>query len=398
MSPANVPHAFHVMIKPAGALCNLECKYCFFLLKKNLYPRSRFRMSDGLLEHFLRQYLVSLQAPHATIAWQGGEPTLMGLEFFRRSVEFARRYQKPNTVIEYTMQTNGTLLDDDWCEFFREQNFLIGLSLDGPREMHDAYRTDKGGEGSFDRVMRGLSLLKKHRVDFNILCTVHAANAEHPRQVYAFLRNEAEAEYIQFIPIVERVSARGFQEGDAVTDRSVAAEQYGRFMSSIFDEWIRKDVGKVFVQMFEAALAAWADRPPPLCIFAPTCGTALALEHNGDLYSCDHFVEPDYLLGNINDTHLVKLVGSDAQFKFGRDKLDLLPRFCRDCDVRFACNGGCPKNRFTKSPDGEPGLNYLCRGYRMFFRHISRPMQIMADLLRSRRSPAEVMDKIKNHH
>jgi uncharacterized protein len=394
MTQSSAPPAFHVMIKPAGAVCNLACRYCFFLLKKNLYPHSRFRMSDELLEHFTRQYLVSLQAPHATIAWQGGEPTLMGLDFYRRSVEYARRYQKPNTTLEFTMQTNGTMLDDAWCRFFREEDFLIGLSLDGPREMHDTYRMDKNGKGSFERVMRGLRLLQEHRVDVNILCTVHAANAAHPREVYDFLRKEAGVKHIQFIPIVERVSERGYQEGNTVTDRSVEAEAYGKFLNAIFDVWVRRDVGKIFVQIFEATLAAWADRPSPLCIFAPTCGAALALEHNGDLYACDHFVEPDYLLGNIRDKHLLKLVGSEAQHKFGRDKLDRLPRFCLDCDVRFACNGGCPKNRFVDTPDGEPGLNYLCRGYKMFFHHVDRPMQIMADLLRHNRAPAEVMNKI----
>jgi len=382
------------MIKPAGAACNLDCKYCFFLLKKNLYPNSRFRMSDELLEHFTRQYLVSLRVPQATIAWQGGEPTLMGLDFFRRSVEYARTYQKPGTAVEFTMQTNGTLLDDAWCEFFREQNFLIGLSLDGPREMHDAYRLDKGGAGSYDRVMRGLRLLQKHHVDFNILCTVHAANAGHPKELYGFLRDEAEARYIQFIPIVERAGARGFQEGDTVTDRSVDAEQYGRFLCAVFDDWIGRDVGKIFIQIFEAALAAWAGYPPPLCIFAPTCGAALALEHNGDLYSCDHYVEPDYLLGNIRDTHLIRLVGSKEQIEFGRNKLVLLPRFCKQCDVRFVCNGGCPKNRFLRTPDGESGLNYLCAGYMMFFHHIRRPMRMMAELLRDHRPPAEVMNAI----
>jgi uncharacterized protein len=382
------------MIKPAGAICNLQCAYCFFLLKKNLYPDSRFRMSDELLEKFTRQYLVSLQAPYATIAWQGGEPTLMGVDFYRRSVEYARKYQKPDTIVEFTMQTNGTLLDDEWCEFFREQNFLIGLSLDGPRDLHDTYRVDRNGAGSFDRVMRGLRLLQKHRVDFNILCTVHAANAARPLEVYRFLRDGAGAEHIQFIPIVERASDRGYQEGDTVTGRSVEAEAYGSFLNAIFDEWVYRDVGKVFIQIFEAALAAWARRPPPLCIFAPTCGAALAMEHNGDLYACDHFVEPDYLLGNIRDTHLIQLVGSGAQQNFGRDKLDRLPGACLDCDIRFACNGGCPKNRFIDTPDGEPGLNYLCNAYKMFFHHIGRPMAIMADLLRRNRAPAEIMNQI----
>ena len=387
---------FHLLAKPTGALCNLGCKYCFFLSKKDLYPDSSFRMTDELLENYIRQYIEAQKAPLATIAWQGGEPTLMGLDFFRKSVQYEQKFRRPNMIIQNTMQTNGTLLDDEWCEFFRENNFLIGLSLDGPRELHDAYRVDKTGRPTFDRVMRAAKLLRRHKVDYNILTTVHAANAEHPLEVYRFLRDEVKADFIQFIPIVERDNDTGFQEGDTVTDRSVKADQYGRFLISVFNEWVQRDVGRVFVQIFDVALAAWAGAPPGICAFSETCGTAMAMEHNGDMYSCDHFVEPKYFLGNINEKSMTRIAGSAKQQKFGRDKLDSLPDYCRRCAVRFVCNGECPKNRFLKTPDGEPGLNYLCAGYKEFFRHIDGPMRFMAHELRSGRAAAGIMKFTKN--
>ena len=387
---------FHLLAKPTGAVCNLGCKYCFFLSKKNLYPLSSFRMSDELLETYTRQYIEAQQIAQATSAWQGGEPTLMGLDFFKRSIQYQQKYRRPKMIIQNTMQTNGTLLDDDWCEFFAKNNFLIGLSLDGPRELHDAYRVDKTGKPTFDRVMRAARLLRDHKVDYNILATVHAANADHPLEVYRFLRDKVKANFIQFIPIVERDNDTGFQEGDTVTDRSVKADQYGRFLISIFDEWVKKDVGKTYVQIFDVALAAWAGVPPGICAFSETCGTAMAMEHNGDMYSCDHFVEPKYLLGNINEKHMAQLAASRKQRKFGRDKLDSLPEYCRKCEVRFACNGECPKNRFIQTPDGEPGLNYLCAGYREFFRHIDGPMRFMAHELRMGQAPANIMNFIKD--
>jgi len=375
-----------------------------------LYPGSRFRMADELLETYIRQLIESHRVPEVTIAWQGGEPTLMGLDFFRRSVEYANKYKKPDQIIRYSIQTNGTKLDDEWCVFFKEHNFLVGISFDGPRELHDAYRVNKGGQGTFDQVMRGFDYLKKSGVDFNILCTVHAANAGHPVEVYRFFRDELGAEFIQFIPIVERVTEgilplanAGWgenpaterplyvQEGNLVTGRSVTGEGYGRFLIEIFDEWVRRDVGEMYVQMFDVALGAWVGQPGAVCVFAPTCGNALAIEHNGDLYSCDHFVEPNYFLGNIKDTPMIELVASEKQRKFGQDKLDTLPRYCRECEVRFACHGGCPKNRFIETPHGEPGLNFLCAGYKAFFNHIDRPMRIMADLLRRNRAPAEIV-------
>jgi uncharacterized protein len=408
--PENAPPAYHVLAKPTGAVCNLDCKYCFFLSKEMLYPGSRFRMADELLQAYIKQLVESHRVPEVMVAWQGGEPTLMGLDFFKRSVELAELYKKPNQIITYTMQTNGTRLDDEWCAFFKEHNFLIGLSVDGPRELHNAYRVNKGGQGSFDQVMRGWEFLQKHQVEFNILCTVHAANADHPLDVYRFFRDDLGAQFVQFIPIVERATPemlplanKGWgevetgkrplyiQDGHMVTHRSVKPKQYGNFLITIFEEWVRRDVAQVFVQIFDVSLAGWVGEPPGLCIFQQTCGLALALEHNGDLYSCDHFVESDYLLGNIQDTHMIELVASDQQRKFGRDKRDTLPRFCRECEVRFICNGGCPRNRFLKTDDGEPGLNYLCAGYKLFFKHVDQPMRIMADLLRQRRAPADIM-------
>ncbi|HRW82751.1 MAG TPA: anaerobic sulfatase maturase [Methanothrix sp.] len=382
---------FHLMAKPTGAICNLGCRYCFFLSKKSLYPKSSFRMSDELLESYIRQYAEAQRSPSVTVAWQGGEPTLMGLDFFRRSIELEEKYRRPGFIFQNTMQTNGTLLDDEWCEFFSENNFLIGLSLDGPRELHDAYRVDKAGGPTFDRVMNAARLLRKHKVDFNILTTVHAANQDHPLEVYRFLRDEVKTDFIQFIPIVERENSTGFQEGDRVTDRSVDPERYGRFLIAVFDEWVRRDVGKTFVQIFDVALAAWFGTPSGICAFSETCGTAMVMEHNGDVYSCDHFVEPKYLLGNINERPLASIAGSEKQRKFGRDKLETLPEYCRRCEVRFACNGECPKNRFVKTPDGEPGLNYLCPAYKEFFRHIDGSMRFMASELRAGRAPANIM-------
>ena len=392
--PQNAPPAFHLLAKPTGAICNLDCQYCFFLSKEQLYPGSKFRMADDLLETYIRQLLESHQTPEVTVAWQGGEPTLMGLDFFRRSIELVDQYKQPHQVIHHTLQTNGTRLDDEWGAFFKQHHFLIGLSVDGPEALHDTYRVDKRGRGSFAEVMQGWQILKKHQVDFNILCTVNAANGDYPLEVYRFFRDRLGAEFIQFIPIIERVNADGstaIQAGDRVTERSVKPEQFGRFLIGVFDEWVRRDVGKVFIQHFDAALANWVNVSPSVCIFSKTCGNALALEHNGDLYSCDHFVEPDYKLGNIQETPMIELIASDRQRQFGQDKLDSLPQYCRSCDVRFACNGGCPKNRFIKTPDGEPGLNYLCAGYKAFFTHINQPMRLMANLLRQGRYADEVM-------
>ncbi len=312
--PKNAPPAFHLLAKPTGAICNLDCQYCFFLAKEQLYPGSKFRMTDGVLESYIQQLLESHQTPEVMVAWQGGEPTLMGLEFFERSLELVEKYKKPGQQIIHTLQTNGTKLDDHWGQFFKQHNFLIGLSVDGPQALHDVYRVDKRGQGSFEKVMQGWKILKKHQVDFNILCTVNAVNGDHPVEVYRFFRDDLGAEFIQFIPIIERVNEDGstlIQSGNQVTERSVKPEQFGQFLIGIFDQWIRRDVGKIFIQHFDAALANWVGTQPGICIFSKTCGTALALEHNGDLYSCDHFVEPDYKLGNIQETPMIELIASD---------------------------------------------------------------------------------------
>jgi len=408
--PENAPPSFHVLIKPTGAICNLDCKYCFFLSKEMLYPGSRFQMAEDLLETYLKQLLESHRAPQVDVAWQGGEPTLMGLDFFKKSVQLVSKLRRSDQQIQYTIQTNGTLLDDEWCAFFKKNNFLVGLSVDGPKALHDVYRVNKGGAGSFNQVMRGFEFLKRHNVDVNILCTVHAANQHHPLDVYRFFRDELGVQFIQFIPIIERVSAEFLSianegwserpgadrplykiEGNQVTERSVDANAYGDFLISIFDEWVKTDVGKVYVQHFDSALANWVGVPGAVCVFAETCGQALALEHNGDLYSCDHFVEPAYKLGNIHETQLIQLISSPQQIKFGQDKKNTLPRYCRECKVRFACHGECPKNRFIQTPDGENGLNYLCAAYKAFFTHIDEPMKIMAGLVRRGRFADEIM-------
>ena len=390
--PANAPPAFHLLAKPRGAICNLDCKYCFYLSKEELYKGSSFRMTDETLETYIRQLIESHEAPEVTVAWQGGEPTLMGLDFFRRSIVYEKEYAKPGMKVQNTIQTNGTLINDEWAAFFKENDFLVGLSIDGPREMHDFYRVDRQGEPTFDKVMRGLGFLQKHGVEWNALTTIHHANASHPVEVYRFLRDECKAQFIQFIPIVERVTP----EGNVVTERSTTAEEYGKFLVGVFEEWVRRDVARVYVQMFDVALANWHGEPSGLCVHSKTCGGAMAIEHNGDLYSCDHFVTPQYKLGNINQRHMLDLVGSDPQVKFGNDKFDTLPRYCRECEVRFACHGGCPKDRFITTPDGEPRLNYLCAGYKIFFHHIDKPMRTMSELLKQNRAPAEIMQMYRD--
>ena len=387
----STPASFHIMAKPRGAICNLNCDYCFYLSKKSLYPKASFRMSDKVLEEYTKQYIKGVRAPVVNFAWQGGEPTLMGLKFFRRAVEFQKKYAQPGMKIENALQTNGTLLNEEWCRFFEKNRFLIGISLDGPRDLHDKYRRDNGGGPTFERVLHSIELLKKYHVDFNVLTCVSAANIQNPIKVYRFLRDDIGAEFFQFIPIVERVNANGPQQGGELTPRSITGKQYGDFLISVFDEWVRRDVGKVFVQMFDTALGRWLGAPGGLCVFQETCGEALVIEHNGDLYSCDHFVEPRYFLGNILETPVTELVGSQQQRDFGRDKKLSLPHYCRECPVLFACNGGCPKDRTDTTPDGEPGLNHLCEGFKAFFTHIDRPMRKMVGLLYQHRSPAEIM-------
>jgi uncharacterized protein len=392
------PEAFHVLAKPTGAICNLGCSYCFFLDKEELYEGSRFHMSDEDLERYISQLISAHSSPTVTVAWQGGEPTLMGLDFYRRAVEIQEQYRRPGMVFENTIQTNGTLLTDEWCEFLKEHNFLVGISIDGPKPLHDVHRVTKKGKGTFDKVMRGLRLLQKYEVEYNVLTTVNSVNGDFPLEVYQFLRDEVGTTWMQFIPVVERVDEHGdpaFLDGSTVSERSVGSEQFGRFLSVIFDEWVRNDVGDVFVQTFEAAARNWMGMESSgMCVFNETCGLGVALEHNGDLYSCDHFVEPEFLLGNIADIDMGDLVASTRQHSFGMDKRDSLPSFCLDCDVRFACQGECPKNRFIATPDGEDGLNYLCAGFKDFFHHIDEPMNIIAEALKSGRLAAAAMPVI----
>ena len=349
-------------------------------------------MSYEVLERFTQSYINGQQVPVITFGWQGGEPLLMGLDFFEAAVEYQRRFKKQNTRIVNTVQTNGVLLDDKWCRFFHDNGFLVGVSIDGPSSLHDAYRKDKGGKPSFDTVIAGAQLLKKHQVDFNVLTTIHSENAQHPLDVYRFIRDELRATFVQFIPIVQRVNDSGFQEGTEASSRSVTGRQYGDFLITVFNEWVRQDVGKMFVQMFDVSLAAWTGQGSGLCIFEETCGAAMALEHNGDLYACDHFVEPRHLLGNIMDTPLTELASSPDQTAFGRAKLATLPKQCLSCNVRFICNGGCPKNRILRTTTGEEGLNYLCEGYLRFFNHIDRGMRYMASALGIGRPPAGIME------
>jgi len=398
-APGNMERGpFHLMVKPTGPLCNLGCRYCFYLEKETLYPAAeKWRMSPEVLESFIRQYIESQDTPEVNFAWQGGEPTLLGVDFFQRVVALQRQYAG-GKKISNALQTNGTLLNDEWCGFLHDEQFLIGLSIDGPRRLHDACRVDKRGGSSFDAVMRGLDCLKRRQVEFNTLTVVNRQNSQHALEVYQFL-TQIGSQFLQFIPLVERVgrSGEGFamppqDEPDAeVLPYSVEPEQYGRFLCGIFDYWVRRDVGRVFVQVFDVALGIWSGHGSSLCVFAPECGRAMALEHSGDVYSCDHFVYPRYKLGNLLNQSLRELADGAPQAKFGSDKQDALPAYCRRCEVQFACNGECPKHRFAITPDGERGLNYLCAGYRRFFKHIDPAMKMMTSLLKARRAPAEIM-------
>jgi uncharacterized protein len=395
----NHPLIFTLLVKPSGAACNLACQYCFYLEKEQLYPGSSLRMPDGVLKAYIKQFLHAQPAGEVNLAWQGGEPTLMGIEFFQRATELAKIYQKPGQVVTYSLQTNGTLLDETWGEFLHKHGFLVGISMDGCPENHNAFRVNKGGQATFDLVKRGWDVLQKHQVDTNILCAVHSANAPHALETYRYFRDELQATYIQFIPIVERLPgtpepAKQTGDGQAmghVSLRSVKPEQFGAFLVEIFDEWVRHDVGKVFVQNFEAALAAWCHLPASVCTFQEVCGRSLVLEHNGDLYSCDHFVTPKHRLGNILETPMVELVRSAQQRQFGLAKRQRLSAFCQKCEYLFACRGECPRNRFTTTLPGQGDLNYLCPSYKLFFKHIDRPMHLIAELVYQGRDAEEIM-------
>jgi uncharacterized protein len=397
---------FHIMAKPHGAICNLNCTYCYYLEKENLYSGSGrdFRMSDAVLEAFIRQFIESMNGHQVSFAWQGGEPTLLGIPFFEKVVELQKKYAG-GKAIENAFQTNGTLLDDKWGEFLAQNRFLVGISIDGPAHLHDAFRTDKGGQPTHARVLRGLNLLKKHGVDFNTLTVVNRENAHHALDVYHFLK-EIGSKYLQFLPVVEQQALEPDPHGlvllkpyarqeSKVSPWSVEPLQFGRFLTSIFDEWVRNDVGRVFVQTFDVALESWARIPQSLCVFSPRCGRALAVEHNGDLYSCDHFVYPENRLGNIVERSMQSMLHAPQQKQFGDAKETALVSDCLKCDVRFACNGECPKHRFTTTASGEYGLNYLCAGYKHFFRHIDPYMRFMANELKHDRAPARVMEWIR---
>ena len=392
---------FHVLAKPIGPICNLDCKYCFYLEKESLYPQvSKWAMREEVLDSYIRQYIEAHDAPVVNFAWQGGEPTLLGVEYFRKLVEIQKKYAGGKRI-QNAFQTNGVLLNDEWAALFRENDFLIGVSIDGPRALHDAYRVDKGGQPTFDRVMRGIETLKRNGVEFNTLTTVHRGNADYPLEVYHFLKENGSG-FLQFIPIVERIAHQTTPDGlhlispdfggeARVAPWSVEPRQFGRFLCAIFDEWVRRDVGRIFVQLFDVSLEMWTGMEASLCVFKRQCGAALAIEHCGDVYSCDHYVYPQNRLGNIMDAPLQALVDSEQQHAFGEAKEATLPKYCRECDVRFACNGECPKHRFLTTPDGEPGLNYLCAGYKMFFRHVDPSMRYMAAELAAGRAPANVM-------
>ncbi len=398
----NAIKSFHIMAKPIGPICNLDCKYCFYLEKERLYPGEiNFRMSEKVLESFIKQKIEAHKTDVVSFAWQGGEPTLLGVNYFRKVVEIQKKFAN-GKKIENGFQTNGILLNDEWCSFLSKNDFLIGLSIDGPKELHDNFRVHKGGQPTFDFVMSGIQFLKKHNVEFNTLTVVNRKNSYHPLEVYEFLK-EAGSRYMQFIPVVERSAEDEKSElvlpdygnNAKVTDWSVEPMQYGNFLCEIFDEWVRKDVGEYFIQIFDVALESWLGFQQSLCVFNETCGKALAIEHNGDLYSCDHYVYPDYKLGNIIEHPLESLVFSEKQKEFGKDKKDKLPQYCLNCEVKFACNGECPKHRFINTPDGESGLNYLCAGYKKFFNHIDPYMKFMADEFNNKRPAANIMNVVE---
>ena len=393
----------YIMTKAAGSSCNLACKYCYYLEKNNLYkdrqPDKRFILTDELLEKFIEMYIESQTTPQVLFCWHGGESLMRPLSFYKKVVELQKKYAR-GRIIDNTIQTNGTLLNDEWCRFFKDNNWLVGVSIDGPQEFHDEYRKNKIGAPSFRKVMQGIDLLKKHGVEWNALAVVNDFNGDYPLDFYHFFK-EIECRYIQFTPIVERIIPR--KDGrylaspmDAqnipLADFSVSPEQWGNFLCTIFDEWVRNDVGEYFVQIFDATLANWIGEQPGVCSMAKTCGHAGVMEYNGDVYSCDHFVFPEYKLGNIRTHTLIEMMFSDRQQKFGNDKFEKLPKQCRNCKFLFACNGECPKNRFAITPDGEPGLNYLCAGYHKYFEHVAPYMDFMANELKNQRPPANVMN------
>lgn len=402
-----LPKGCHIMAKPTGPLCNLGCKYCFYLEKESLFPHeTQFRMSDEVLDAYIRKYIEIQKTPVVEFVFQGGEPTLMGLDFFKRVIDLQMKYDPGNKTIANSLQTNGTLLDDDWCSFLAENDFLVGLSMDGPEDIHNTYRTDRGGNPTFRKVHNALKLLQKHKVKYNILACVTRESALRPLEIYDFFKREG-VEFIQFIPIVERIpdqsaeilglslavppSIKKEETNRTVTSWTVNPQDWGDFLIAIFDGWIRNDVGKVFVMNFEWAASSWAGMPGTACCFAPQCGRTVIMEYNGDLYSCDHFVYPDYRLGNILTDNPKHLVESIRQISFGAGKRTTLPNLCKNCEFLFACWGECPKHRFMTTPDGEPGWNYLCPGYKKYFIHINPYLQRLIHLLQQGRPAEDIM-------
>ena len=384
------------MTKPVGAVCNLACKYCYYLEKTNLYKdnKSKYVMSDSLLEKFIKEYINSQTMPQVLFTWHGGETLMRPLSFYQKVIELQKKYANGRTI-DNCIQTNGTLLNDEWCEFLHNNHWLVGVSIDGPQDFHDEYRKNKQGKPSFVKVMQGIKLLKKHQVEWNAMAVV---NADYPLEFYHFFK-DLECHYIQFTPIVERIHlnsdgrylANVLQKEEKLADFSVTPEQWGNFLCTLFDEWVKNDVGKYFIQIFDATLANWMGTQPGVCTMAPTCGHAGVMEFNGDVYACDHFVFPEFKLGNIYEKSLIEMMYGDKQSRFGLQKRDALPAQCKACKYLFACNGECPKNRFLTTEDGEFGLNYLCKGYYQFFDHIAPYMDFMKKELLAERAPANVM-------
>ena len=395
----------YVMLKPAGAHCNLACKYCYYLEKNNLYQNShRHLMSDEMLEQFTREYIEAQTMPQVLFTWHGGEPLMRSIDFYKKALALQKKYAH-GKQIDNVIQTNGTLLTDEWCEFFAKNHWLVGISIDGPQEYHDHYRVTPAGKPSWEKVMQGISLLKKHRVEWNAMAVVNAYNAEHPLEFYHFFRDNG-CQYLQFTPIVERLTEH--EDGRTLAsladdreiplaDASVTPQQWGNFLCTIFDDWVRHDVGKTFVEIFDCTLANWMGVLPGICAYSKECGHAGVMEHNGDVYSCDHFVFPEYKLGNIREQSLIDMLYGEKQQAFSRLKHTSLPRQCKECDMEFACHGECPKNRFEKDKYGEPGLNYLCQGYYQYYTHVATYMDFMKRELLAQRPPANIMNVLKNN-
>ena len=386
---ATASREFQIFAKPTGAICNLDCHYCYYLQKEDLYPQTTsFRMDDDLLEAYIVQQIDMTPTPEIHFFWHGGEPTLLGLDYYRNIVALQRKHQPPGRRIANGIQTNGVLLNDEWCRFFAAEQFAVGLSLDGPQALHDAYRVNKGQKPTYKQVMQGYRLLRQYKLPVDLLCVVHAENVKHPLEVYRFFK-AIKAQYLSFIPLVEHLP------GGGVGARSAPAEAFGTFLCTIFDEWVRQDIGRILVQIFEEAARPAFGQEHSLCIFRPTCGDVPVVEHNGDFYSCDHFVAPDHRLGNIRETPLLTLFESSEQHAFGQAKRDTLPRYCQVCDVKAMCNGGCPKDRVIQTPDGEDGLNFLCAGYKHFFTHCRPYTQQLAALRRAGQPPQQLMQMLR---